>query len=567
MSRSTLSNRLARTTAVSTALAVALLGGGAASAFAAEAPVAGDAVTPVTDVPAPDPQVAPSSDVPALSPEAAPVAPTAPAAESAPEQATGTPPEELPARAEQPAAAEVVPVAPITVDAPTGTINTRTTFSGSGEPGADVVAYLTTTAGAPVGQPVATGQVGADGRWSLSATLPGGPQTVHFEQWAPDGSVTTASVAVRALSLSVDPLTGPTTDHPTLTGDGVPGAPVAVYLTTADGRPIGTPVGTATVGPDGRWSLVASLPGGPQTIVASTTWAGDYVEVAVDVVVAPTPFSADTPARVVPRHTTVTGSGQPGLTVRAWRTGTSGTTAVGLALASTTVDESGRWTLDLTLDPGTHHLYLGESTGQGDDAAEIASEVETLQVGEFDVTTPSGTVPATSTVEGAGLPGATVTYWATTPRGTAVGTPLGTTVVGPDGTWSVEVTLPAGTHSLWFGQSEGPDGTDLEVAHEVIALTVLAVTDPTDPTDPAGPTGPAATVSPTGTADPSLPNGSARLTAHSPGAFEQTAGTPQAAGALAHTGSTAGPLGALALLLGAAGASLLTVVRRRTSKG
>lgn len=156
-------------------------------------------------------------------------------------------------------------------------------IAGRAAPGADVTIL---DGGRPIGHATA----GADGSWVFTTTapLPPGARQLTLRERLPDGSEQLSSAPVLlsvpatagapALAVATGPngaprvLAGPAPARPgrlglgavdygehgdvRLAGQAPPGARVRVY---ADNRP----VGTATAGPDGRWTMVPTYPIAP----------------------------------------------------------------------------------------------------------------------------------------------------------------------------------------------------------------------------------------------------------------------------------------------------------------
>lgn len=142
----------------------------------------------------------------------------------------------------------------------------------------------------------------------------------------------------------------------------------------------------------------------------------------------------------------VNGTGVAGNTIRLY----DGSTLIG----STVIGADGKWSLqpNVVLLPGAHDLYATQSNAVGTSAASTHTaftlDTETLakpgkpvitdNTGEF--IPPGGTTPH---MGGTGKPGDTITVYDN-------GTPIGSTVIGPDGKWSytIDPALTRSNHAI-----------------------------------------------------------------------------------------------------------------------
>ncbi|MDR2930800.1 MAG: Ig-like domain-containing protein, partial [Propionibacteriaceae bacterium] len=222
-----------------------------------------------------------------------------------------------------------VPTAPVITTPPDESTTTDSTpdIKGTGTPGDEITVRDRRDLGdEPIGKTV----VQPDGTWSLTPTtpLPEGPQEVVATATDPAGNTSPEAnndFTVDSKAPGAPTVTGPapgavTNDStPEITGTGEPGNTVEVSVD-------GTPIGKATVRPDGTWSLTPTTPlaEGPHTVSATQSDpAGNKSPAST-----PTGFVVDTTAPSVPvisspapgsvtndSTPTVTGRGEPGATV------------------------------------------------------------------------------------------------------------------------------------------------------------------------------------------------------------------------------------------------------------
>lgn len=353
--------------------------------------------------------------------------------------------------------------------------STATTASGS-------ITFLTLTGAvdAPIVGEVASLDIGVL-PLTASATAPAGD---------PDG--VQCAVLDEAPVITV-PASGATTGQtPTISGTGIEGASLTVYDT--DGS---TVIGTTTVGTGGAWSLVPATPLalGAHTITA-TQQVGDAVSGPSNAVpftvvdqtapAAPVITSPDDGSTTNDTTPTVLGTGEPGATVEV--------TIDGDVIGTAPVSSGGEWTLDVPtpLADGSH-----TATATQTDAAGNTSPVSDPVTFAIDATAPAArviTAPAdgtvtsdpTPTITGTGEAGATIEV-------TANGTPVGTTVVEPDGTWSlVSAALEDGLNTLVATQTDPAGNESAESAPVDITVDTSAappvITSPEDGSTISDPT-------------------------------------------------------------------------------
>lgn len=279
------------------------------------------------------------------------------------------------------AALPVPTLVPPAVDMPADPLPPgRVTLSGAAGPGAQVAVFVN---GALVG----TASAGVDGAWSLATDLPPGSYTVMVQTLDNVGAVVgeSAPVIVTVGEAAATPVEGeagageatpgaalplrpptfnPLTGSYTLGGVVTPGATMVVIIN-------GAQIGATTADDAGNWSLDAppeSLTG--DITVEATDAAGNVIQDTEPAPAGPPPASLDPPGPValdpatgaatlaVPSGpVTWTGRGQPGVTVEA--------VVDGQPAGSAVVDESGAWTLALTLPDGAHQLQLNTLDAAG----------------------------------------------------------------------------------------------------------------------------------------------------------------------------------------------------------
>jgi hypothetical protein len=251
-----------------------------------------------------------------------------------------------------------------------------------------------------------------------------------------------AAPAITAVSTPA-PTKGPA--QVTVSGTGIAGDTIVV----SDG---GAPIATTNVGHDGTWSVKVQLSVGPhsltavQQVVAGAASASSAP--AAVTVFAPTPAPSlwEPPQSVAAGAAfTVVGSGVAGDTITLY----DGTTSVG----TTTVAADGSWSVTLALATGRHtlaatqsdpgsHLVSGQSGREEVDAYAVPAAAP------ITVVTPGHGPSSTFLVSGTGVVGDTVTVYDGS-------TPVGSAVIGKNGTWSVNVRLASGTHTLSTTQTVG----------------------------------------------------------------------------------------------------------------
>ena len=305
-------------------------------------------------------------------------------------------------------------------------------------------------------------------------SAPTGPFPFTIDTTAPTLTLDTANDDVGATQGVITP--NSTTDDatPTLKGTGEPGAVVKVFDN-------GQPIGTTTVGPDGKWSLTPStpLPDGAHSITATGTDPAGNTGAPT----APIPFKVDTSAVVDPVITralddvapqtgvvanggatndktpTLEGTARAGDKVEVFYKDAAGNPA---SLGSTTADASGKWSLTPGAALGERsYEFTAVATGATgnpsnpsntyslviDTTAPNAPVIKTVtdDVGSVkgDVASGAATDDTTPTIVGTGVAGETIRVF-------DGATLLGTTTVRPDGSWSLTptTTLADGPHTF-----------------------------------------------------------------------------------------------------------------------
>ncbi|TWH21175.1 Ig-like domain-containing protein [Prauserella rugosa] len=323
--------------------------------------------------------------------------------------------------------------------------NNTPEITGTGEPGATVTIRDGDTE-------LGTATVDENGNWSFTPESPlsDGDHTITATQEDAAGNVSGPSEEV---SFTVDteapdppvitsPEDGSTIGNntPVVEGRGEPGATVEVIVD-------GESVGEATVDDQGNWSfpLEEPLSDGEHVIEAiQTDPAGNASEPAQSTVTVDT-GAPDPPAITSPEGGStindntpeITGTGEPGATV----TIRDGDTELGTA----TVDENGNWsfTPDTPLEDGPHTITATQEDAAGNvsgPSEDVLFTIDTVAPPAPVITSPGdGSTIGNPTPEitGTGEPGHQVTV-------SIDGVEVGTTTVGENGTWTLELDQPLG---------------------------------------------------------------------------------------------------------------------------
>ncbi|WP_315809274.1 Ig-like domain-containing protein [Pseudomonas sp. C9-3] len=363
------------------------------------------------------------------------------------------------------------------------TDDNQPTFSGSAEPGSTVKLY-------DGGKLIGSGLVDSKGNWSITTdTLADGPHNVTATATNPVGVISDAtggwnfSVDTTAPSKVTDPVaidhvgdkTGPlhngdTTDdnRPTLGGSAEPGSKVII----SDN---GTPIGSATVGEDGKWEFTPTTPLAEgshdlttevQDPAGNLSGPSDPLHIVVDtskVVVQITHVIDDigsikgdiaANASTDDQRPEIQGSGKAGSTV----TVSDGSTVLG----STVVKADGTWSFTPSSDlaDGAHSITATATDAAGNTSPAtppFAFNIDTIapskpaigqvtdDVGSIQGPVANGGVTddPNPTLSGTAEAGSTVTVYDN-------GSKLGSVVADKDGNWSYTPTTPIseGAHSF-----------------------------------------------------------------------------------------------------------------------
>ncbi|MGX7005610.1 Ig-like domain-containing protein [Caballeronia sp. KNU42] len=260
------------------------------------------------------------------------------------------------------------------------------------------------------------------------------------------------------------PAGGTTADpHPHINGNGTAGDTITVYDN-------GVPIGSTTVGGDGKWSFTPSPdlgPGAHDITVIETNPAGtpspasNPIHVVIDTSTPATPSApvmTNDSGVTIPAggatndaHPHIAGTGTAGDIIKVYDNG--------VVIGSTTVGDDGKWSFTPTTDlaDGIHSITAVEVNAAGTSSA--ASAAVNVVINTSKPATPAApvftddnghTIPAGSVtadahphISGTGTVGDTIMVY----DGSTL---LGSTVVAANGTWTFtpSTDLPAGTHSF-----------------------------------------------------------------------------------------------------------------------
>ena len=305
------------------------------------------------------------------------------------------------------------PTAPTAIIAADGA-----SISGTGEPGATV------TVRDAAGQPLGTATVDPQGNYTLPLATPqANGETLTVTQSDPAGNISPATtISAPDTTPPTAPIVAISADGSMLSGTGEPGA--AVQVVDAGGQP----VGTATVGGDGRFSV--ALPTGTtngQTLSVVQTDAAGNASPASTVVTPDLIAPAAPAATVSPDGTSISGTGEAGATlvVRA---------PDGSVLANVVIAADGSFNTTLiTPQANGEALIVTQTDAQGN-----VSPGTTIIAP--DITPPAPPVATLSAdgaaVYGNGEPGAIVRIV------DGNGTLLGSAVVASDSSFTLDLTPP-----------------------------------------------------------------------------------------------------------------------------
>ncbi|MDR0958848.1 MAG: Ig-like domain-containing protein [Propionibacteriaceae bacterium] len=392
------------------------------------------------------------------------------------------------------------PTAPVITAPVTGAAVTTTTptITGTGEVGATVVVKDGSTV-------ICETTVGEDGAWTCPVTTPlaqgAHSITATLEDAAGNESAPSAAVGFTVDSIAPAAPSIDTANATTIGGQGTPGSIVTVTVPGVE-EPL-----TATVGPDGAWSVATpegATDGGEITAVASDA-AGNTSDPTTKVIDLTAP---EVPVISTANATTIAGTAEPNSTVTITVPGVEEPVTV-------PVDAEGKWSVT-TPEGATDGTIAVTAT---DPAGNVSPEATAT----LDVSTPAAPAIATAnatTIAGTAEPNSTVTITVpgiadpvTVPvDGTgnwSIPTPEGAT----DGEVSATVTdaagnvSPAATATLDVGVPGAPvistaNATEIAGTAEpgsTVTITVPGVADPV--TVPVGEDGKWSVETPAGATD------------------------------------------------------------------
>lgn len=336
------------------------------------------------------------------------------------------------------------------------TNNNRPTISGTAEPNKEV--KLTIDGGATI-----TVTADAQGNWSYTppTALADGGHTVTATsgELATDTHVFEVDTTPPTLTI-ISPADGSSTSNttPTIRGTTDPNATVTIVI---DG---GAPI-TVTADGQGNWTHTPTAPlsQGPHTVdVTANDEAGNMTSQSVTFTVdagAPT-LTIDSPAdnEVTNDKTpTISGTAAPGATVKVTVESTG-------EVLTTTANAQGAWSVTpMTSLPSGPNTVNATLDGIVNAPVESVTFSVNANSGGLVITSPQpGDITGTTTtVTGTGTPGSTIVI-------TVDGMEIGTTTVGPEGEWSVDVNLPTGEVTITV-TSTTPTG-EMETA--TVTITV-----------------------------------------------------------------------------------------------
>ncbi|HCW0181164.1 TPA: BapA prefix-like domain-containing protein [Citrobacter freundii] len=392
------------------------------------------------------------------------------------------------------------------------------TISGTGEPGSLVSLFDN-------GVLLNTVLVTSSGTWRYTVpdSAPLTDRVHNFTVSATDmaGNVTTSPIVVSVTvdtqapaapvivsmtddvgSIQSDLPTNKSTDDtlPKLNGTGVAGSTVTLY----DGT---TPVGSVVVPPGGNWSIQLTQPlsEGPHTLTAVATDAAGNASApgSFTLTIDTTPPAAPviTVGEGIVGNTTValanggstksttpalSGTGEPGVTITIFDNNAS----IGIA----TVQPNGTWTFtpDPVLIEGPHKFTATATDAAGNTG--IPSASFTLTVDNTPPAQPGAPIitddaaPITGVVTNGNTNDTTPTFSGTGTAGDVISvyldgsaTPLGTTKVGADGTWSFTPTTPINPDTYQVTVTATDPAGNVSQASTPVTLNI-DITPPATPT-------------------------------------------------------------------------------------
>ncbi|MEE6726540.1 Ig-like domain-containing protein [Pediococcus acidilactici] len=291
-------------------------------------------------------------------------------------------------------------------------------ITGKGIPGAEVTVSFAD------GTPIGTAIVDSNGNWSISTghvVLNAGDE-LTAKQTVNGVTSEESNTTVKAREEVTAPIFDDVTEGASvITGEGIPGATVTV--TFADG----TPIGTAKVDANGKWTVNASrvkLQAGDE-LTAKQTLNGVTSKESHTTVKAKEEVTAPEFNDVTEGDSVITGEGIPGAEVTV-------SFADGTVIGTATVDADGNWSVS------TAHISLkaGDELTATQTINGITSKEGNTTVKAKVVVNAPGINKVTAgdrTISGTGKPGATVNVTLDD------GTVIGTATVDADGNWTVNV--------------------------------------------------------------------------------------------------------------------------------
>jgi large repetitive protein len=289
------------------------------------------------------------------------------------------------------------------------------------------------------------------------------PQSGTVESAAAEGEVAEAPAEATAPEL-LDPALGSELQAGavTLSGLGMPGSRVAVLAGDLE-------LGQTAVDDAGGWQMTVNLAPEISDLILQTLDEGgetlaESAPIPITVTAPSEPLSVD-PLPQGARSATIviSGTGQPEYEVAI--------DVNGEQAASTTVEENGAWSADV--DAGSETAEI--SVRMLNPAGELVEEVAAGEVAAVESIPPSIDMPDEDlqagdvTLSGSGEPGTTVAL-------SIGGDEIGTAVVGEDGAWTANVTLPAGSYDIEAAAlDESGDAGDGVVS---VSLTVAEAEPP-----------------------------------------------------------------------------------------
>ncbi|MEE6658308.1 Ig-like domain-containing protein [Pediococcus acidilactici] len=291
-------------------------------------------------------------------------------------------------------------------------------ITGKGIPGAEVTVSFAD------GTPIGTAIVDSNGNWSISTgyvVLNAGDE-LTAKQTVNGVTSEESNTTVKAREEVTAPIFDDVTEGASvITGEGIPGATVTV--TFADG----TPIGTAKVDANGKWTVNASrvkLQAGDE-LTAKQTLNGVTSKESHTTVKAKEEVTAPEFNDVTEGDSVITGKGIPGAEVTV-------SFADGTVVGTATVDADGNWSVS------TAHISLkagDELTATQTINGITSKEGNTTVKAKVVVNAPdiNKVTAGDRTISGTGKPGATVNVTLDD------GTVIGTATVDADGNWTVNV--------------------------------------------------------------------------------------------------------------------------------